>query len=125
MRDMKQTDRPIDDVDVLIEGAGDPMPARLVVFRKPEEAARAERERLERLARKKNKALDERSPLAAEFIVLATSLLALMFPAGQILAMYRLRWQIELAFKRLKSMLHLDGCPPGPARAPKAGFVRI
>jgi hypothetical protein len=116
MRNMKQTDKRIDDVDVLIEGAGDPMPARLVVFRKPEEAARAERERLERLARKNGKALDERSLLAAEFIVLVTSLLALIFPAEQVLAMYRLRWQIELAFKRLKTLLHLDRLPARTAK---------
>ena len=29
------------------------------------------------------------------------------FPANEVLAVYRLRWQIELAFKRLKSLLHL------------------
>ena len=26
-------------------------------------------------------------------------------------AMYRLRWRIELAFKRLKSLLHIDRLP--------------
>ena len=29
----------------------------------------------------------------------------------QIVAAYRLRWQIELAFKRLKSLLHIDALP--------------
>jgi IS4 transposase len=28
-----------------------------------------------------------------------------------VLAVYRLRWQIELAFKRLKSLLHIDQLP--------------
>jgi IS4 transposase len=32
-------------------------------------------------------------------------------PAGEICAAYRLRWQIELAFKRLKSLLHIDRLP--------------
>jgi hypothetical protein len=27
------------------------------------------------------------------------------------MALYRLRWQIELLFKRLKSLLHLDSLP--------------
>ena len=27
------------------------------------------------------------------------------------IAVYRLRWQIELAFKRLKSLLHIDRLP--------------
>ena len=31
--------------------------------------------------------------------------------AADILAVYRLRWQIELAFKRLKSLLHIDKLP--------------
>lgn len=31
--------------------------------------------------------------------------------AGQILELYRLRWQVELLFKRLKSLLHLDALP--------------
>jgi IS4 transposase len=31
--------------------------------------------------------------------------------ALQILELYRLRWQIELLFKRLKSLLHLDALP--------------
>jgi hypothetical protein len=49
----------IDDVRVLIEGAGDPnsnpLSTRIVIARKPEEAARAERERQMRDARKKGK----------------------------------------------------------------------
>ena len=75
------------------------------------EAARAARERLQREARKKGKILDPRSLLAAEFVMLATSLDAQTYPADEIFAMYRLRWQIELAFKRLKSLLNLDRLP--------------
>jgi len=33
------------------------------------------------------------------------------WPEDQVLAVYRLRWQIELAFKRLKSLLHIDRLP--------------
>src|SRR6476620_5668478 len=32
-------------------------------------------------------------------------------PAEEICAVYRLRWQIELAFKRMKSLLHVDQIP--------------
>jgi hypothetical protein len=104
-------DKQIDDFVVSIEGAGAPMSTRIVILRKPEEAARAARERLQREARKKGKTLDPRSLLAAEFVVLATSLDAQTYPADEIFAMYRLRWQIELAFKRLKSLLNLDRLP--------------
>ena len=42
--------------------------------------------------------------MAAEFLILATSLKAEFYPPDEVLAVYRLRWQIELAFKRLKSL---------------------
>jgi hypothetical protein len=115
-----KADKPSDDVNVLIQGAGNPMPARLVIVRKPEGAACAERERLETRARKNGKRLDPRSLLAAEFVVLATSLPADAFPAEEILAAYRLRWQIELAFKRLKSLLNLDRLPARTERGAKS-----
>lgn len=108
----------IDDVCVLIEGAGDPLPTRIVVARKPEEAARAECERQIREARKKGKQLDPRSLIAAEYVMLATSLPESAYPPGEILALYRLRWQIELAFKRLKSLLRIDCLP---AKTDKGG----
>jgi hypothetical protein len=40
-----------------------------------------------------------------------TTLPAEQMPALGILGLYRVRWQIELLFKRLKSLLHLDGLP--------------
>ena len=100
-----------DDICVSIDGTGTPMPVRIVIIRKPEEAACAERVRMTREARKKGKTLDPRSVIAAGFIILATSLQAKTYPSDEILAMYRLRWQIELAFKRLKSLLNIDRLP--------------
>ncbi len=32
-------------------------------------------------------------------------------PSNSVLSLYRLRWQVELTFKRLKSLLHLDNLP--------------
>jgi hypothetical protein len=40
-----------------------------------------------------------------------TTLSAKQMPAVGILGLYRVRWQIELLFKRLKSLLHLDALP--------------
>jgi Transposase DDE domain len=40
-----------------------------------------------------------------------TTLSAKQMPAIGILGLYRVRWQIELLFKRLKSLLHLDALP--------------
>ena len=42
------------------------------------------------------------------------------YPAEEVLAAYRLRWQIELAFKCLKSLLHIDRLPTRTPRASRS-----
>src|SRR3954466_2681780 len=66
------------------------------------------------------KALDPRSLVAAEFMILGTSLPTEGYPAGEVLMVYRLRWQIELAFKRLKSLLRMDRIPTQTERASRS-----
>ena len=88
-----------------------PARLRLIVQRKTPEATEATRLALRRAAIKKGKKLDPRSLIAAEFMILATSLPQTGYTAKDVLAVYRLRWQIELAFKRLKSLLHIDRLP--------------
>lgn len=104
-------DRQVDEVPVKILGAGAPLPVRLVIRRKAPEHVEAEIKRLRRAADKNKRQLDPRSLVAAEFVMLATSLDDEAYPATEVLSLYRLRWQIELAFKRLKSLLHIDKLP--------------
>jgi hypothetical protein len=85
--------------------------ALLIVQRKTPEAAEATRSALRRAAARKGKALDPRSLSAAGFMILATSLPKSGYSAKAVLVADRLGWQIELAFKRLKSLLHLDLTP--------------
>lgn len=103
-------DRQIDDVPVQIAGGDKPIQARLIIRRKTPEQVDAEIKRLRRKAARNKRDIDPRSLVAAEFVVLATSLDE-AYPADEILSLYRLRWQIELAFKRLKSLLHIDELP--------------
>ncbi len=93
---------------------------RLIVQRKTPEAAEATRAALHRSAARKGKALDPRSLIAAEFMILATSLPKNGYSGKAILAVYRLRWQIELAFKRLKSLLHIDRLPTWTERGSRS-----
>jgi len=93
---------------------------RLVAQRKTPEAAEATRSALRRTAARKGKALDPRSLIAADFMILATSLPKSGYSAKAILAAYRLRWQIELAFKRLKSLLHIDQLPTRTERGSRS-----
>jgi hypothetical protein len=48
---------------------------------------------------------------AGEVIWILTTFTAAQLPAIAVMGLYRLRWQIELLFKRLKSLLHLDTLP--------------
>jgi hypothetical protein len=48
---------------------------------------------------------------SGEVIWLITTLDATQLPPVQSMVLYRARWQIELLFKRLKSLLHLDTLP--------------
>ena len=48
---------------------------------------------------------------AGEVIWILTTLDAAQMPSLAAMGLYRLRWQIELLFKRLKSLLHLDTLP--------------
>lgn len=81
---------------------------RLIAQRLPRDAARKARKRLCKKAKKRGKTPDRRTLRAAGFMMLVTSLPAAQWTAADVLALYRFRWQIELAFKRLKSILDLD-----------------
>ena len=109
-------------------GAGDgPLALRLIVWRlvtwrKSEVQAEETRGRLLKDARKRGKTPDRRSLEAAGYVLLLTSLPKADFLPDDVLALYRLRWQIELAFKRMKSLAGLDALP---AKKPKLACAWI
>jgi hypothetical protein len=86
------------------------LPIRLMILPLPPEKAELARKKVKRSANKRQYKTDVRSDLAAGFMMLATSLPP-DIPAKEICAVYRLRWQIELAFKRLKSLIKIDRLP--------------
>jgi Transposase DDE domain len=101
-------DRPI-----WIEGsAKEPIALRLVAIRKPKQARDLSIEKLKRHARDKGRNLMPETLVAAEWVIIVTSLNRDEYPLSAISALYRLRWRIEIAFKHLKSGVGLAG-PPG------------
>jgi hypothetical protein len=113
------------EVQVRIHEGGDasppePLVLRLVIRRKTPEQAQAERKRLLKDAKKRGKQPDPRSLEAANYILLLTSLPATAFPTADVLAVYRFRWQIELAFKRFKSLAGIDQLPAKNAELARA-----
>lgn len=101
-------DRPI----WIARKAGAPLGLRLVAVKKPASAAAAARRRARREARKGGHQISKGTLAAADWVILVTSLEPDTFPTADVLALYRLRWRIELGFKRLKSVVGLRG-PPG------------
>lgn len=85
---------------------------RLVAVRKPAAAAEAARRKARRDAQREGHQVSKATLVAADWVILVTSLARESFAAEDVLALYRLRWRIELAFKRLKSLIGLRG-PPG------------
>lgn len=85
---------------------------RLVAVKKPPQAAEEAKKRARRNASKGGHQVSPNTLIAAEWVILITSLDAADFPTDDVLDLYRLRWRIELAFKRLKSVIGLKA-PPG------------
>ena len=97
------------DWDVQFEAGGSKYEGRLVALRQSEPAAERERKHIRRAASHKGRKLEARSLKAAEFLYVFTDLPREVLPTAEALELYRLRWQIEIVFKRLKSVLDLDG----------------
>ncbi|WP_428392204.1 transposase [Lichenicoccus sp.] len=78
--------------------------ARLIIARKPPEAVERQHRRLYRKASRNGSQTDPRTLRTAGFMMMLTSLSAEQATAEQVVRLYRMRWQVELAFKRLKSL---------------------
>lgn len=95
------------------------IPFRLIAAPIPAEKAEAARRRVRLTCQRKKKPLNENTLLAAGFVLLLTTLPAETWSGKMVLALYRMRWQIELYIKRLKSLLnfdHLRAKDPGVAQ---------
>jgi hypothetical protein len=87
------------------------LPVRVVAVRKSEAAAAESRKKILKTAARRQRNVDPRALELAAYVLVITSLEADRLPSEDVLEIYRFRWQIELAFKRLKSLLDLDGLP--------------
>lgn len=105
--------------------ASDDAPAlqlRLIIQKKPEEAAEQSQRRAAKKARARHYTAKSKQLEAAQYLMLMTTLDEATMPATQVLALYRRRWQIEIAFKRLKSLGDLDTVQAKEERLVKAAI---
>jgi Transposase DDE domain len=117
---LRAQERQTGEVRVRVDEGKKHLELRLVIWRKSPEQAQAEQERLLKNAKKRGTNVDPRSLEAAKYVMLLTSLPADVFPASDVLAIYRFRWQLELAFKRMKSLAGLDQLPAKKAELAQA-----
>ena len=95
---------------------GSPLAVRLVAIRKPPQAAEEARRKARREAQRGGHTVSKQTLDAADWVILITSLKPEDFTTADVIALYRLRWRIELGFKRLKSLIGLKG-PPGTSES--------
>jgi IS4 transposase len=98
-------------------------PVRMCVLRKDGDSEQAGLKRLVKTNQRKSggKAVSEVQRENNKYIMVATSL-GKKVSACQVLELYRKRWQIELAFKRLKSLFQYNDLPATNGESIKAWF---
>jgi hypothetical protein len=103
---------------VVLHGQEARVVGRICAIRKSEQAIQQAHRRLERKAsRKQTKTKPETLEYAKYVIVFTTQSTA---TAAEILEWYRLRWQIELVFKRFKTLAQLGHLPKHDQRSSRA-----
>jgi hypothetical protein len=107
LQQLKQTDQ-IGEWDVVL-AANPPISGRVCAIRKSEASIEQAHRRIERRASKKQITPKDETWEYAKYIAVFTTETAL--PAATVLEWYRVRWQIELSFKRLKSLTQLGHLP--------------
>jgi hypothetical protein len=96
-----------------------PVVGRLCVLRKSQAAIAKARAAVMRTAIRKGRKLQPSTLLYAEYVMVFTTA-PQSFTAQQILEIYRLRWQIELVFKRFKQLAQLGHLPKQDDESSKA-----
>jgi len=96
---------------VRFEAKGTLWSARVCALKKSAAAAEKAKKKLRQEASKKQTVPRPETLEFAEYVVVLTTLPQADADTHQVLQLYRARWQIELCFKRLKSLLRLGHLP--------------
>jgi len=96
---------------VRFEADGTLWPARFCAIRKSRLAADRAKKRIRSEAVRRQKEVRPATLESAEYVYVLVTLPGDVIGAREVLDLYRARWQIELCFKRLKSLLRLGHVP--------------
>jgi hypothetical protein len=94
-----------------VRGPNQTLRGRLIALRLSRRAAQLARKRMRRRANRRQLTVSAEAIYLAGFVFLWTSVERSAGSAKQLLELYRVRWQIELAFKRMKSLMGLGQLP--------------
>ena len=104
----------------VVDAEGLAASGRVCALRKTGEAIRMAHKSLRQQASKKGKQLRPETLQYAKYVILFTTFPETEFSARQVLEWYRTRWQVELVFKRFKSLAELGHLPKHDERSAKS-----
>ena len=96
------------------------VPGRLCAIRKTREAADRDRRKILRKEQQGGPKPKPETLEYANYTLVFTTVPAAEFSAAEVLQWYRLRWQVELVFKRMKSLAQLGYLPKHDERSSRA-----
>lgn len=105
---------------VLVIEAGARLPGRLCVIRKSEQAIHCAQARVHRTAARQGRQVKPSTLEYAKYVILFTTFPESDFTVQEVLQWYRIRWQVELVFKRFKSLAQLGHLPKYDNESAKA-----
>lgn len=110
----------VQDWDVVVKVKRERLAGRLVVIGKSAEATLREQKKIRRKSQQGGPEVRPETLEYAAWMMVFTTLPREQFSGAEVLEWYRVRWQIELVFKRLKSLAQLGQLPkhdPASARS--------
>ncbi|MBF0150251.1 MAG: transposase [Magnetococcales bacterium] len=99
------------EVSANVHGNENIIPGRLCLIRKDDKAICEAHKKLKRRAQRKQHVVRDETWEIAKYVLVFTTLSKEKWSASQVLELYRFRWQIELGFKRFKSLAELGHVP--------------
>jgi len=99
------------DVSIPLEGKEPPLQVRLCAVRKSAAAMALAEKKLRRKARREGRQLQPESLIYAQYVMVLSTFPRVPYDTQRVLEAYRLRWQVELVFKRLKQIAQLGHLP--------------
>ncbi len=96
---------------IIKDNAGNAVKGRICAVRKSKDSILKSQLKIKNKAQKQSVKLQKDTLEYAKYLTVFTTLKEDEYKPSEILNWYRVRWQIELAFKRLKSLLGLGHLP--------------